>query len=216
MSTERPHQHDDDCRSTGGQAPRPAGDARLTGGQGARRSEVAMAGGAFALSVALTIVLVAFREPLQRLGEWSYAGAFAVMLLNSATIIFPAFGQGFVVAVAESLNPYLLAVVGGAGATLGELSGYVVGAAGNRLVRGRALYEWVDRLPRGSRGPALFVFAATPIPFDVAGLWAGATRYPLWRFLAWVFPGKVVNTLMFAFIGIVSVDWVDSWLRWLG
>ena len=184
--------------------------------QAPQRSELLLAAGAFALSVALTIVLVVFREPLQRLDEWSYAGAFVVMLLNSATIIFPAFGQGFVVAVAESLDPYLLAVIGGAGATLGELSGYAVGAAGNRLVRGRALYEWVDRLPRGSRGPALFVFAATPIPFDVAGLWAGATRYPLWRFLAWVLPGKVVNTLMFAFIGIVSVDWVDSWFRWAG
>ncbi len=174
-----------------------------------------MAAGAFALSVALTIALVAFREPLQRLDEWSYAGAFVVMLLNSATIIFPAFGQGFVVAVAESLNPYLLAVVGGAGATLGELSGYAVGAMGNRLVRGRALYERVERLPRGWRGPALFVFAATPIPFDVAGLWAGATRYPAWRFLAWVFPGKVLNTLMFAFIGIATVGWVDSWFSWL-
>ena len=117
--------------------PQPNDAAYSRGGQALRRSEVVMAGGAFALSVALTIVLVAFREPLQHLGEWSYAGAFAVMLLNSATIIFPAFGQGFVVAVAESLNPYLLAVVGGAGATLGELSGYIVGAAGNRLVRGR-------------------------------------------------------------------------------
>ena len=170
---------------------------------------------AFSFSVGLTVALVAFREPLQRLGEWSYAGAFLVMLLNSATVLFPAFGQGFIVALAESLNPYLLAVIGGAGATLGELSSYVVGAAGNRLMRGSGLYRRVERLPQRWRGPVLFVFAATPIPFDVAGLWAGATRYPVWRFLVWVFPGKVLNTLMFAFIGIAAVGWVDTWFRWL-
>jgi membrane protein YqaA with SNARE-associated domain len=35
--------------------------------------------------------------------------------------------------------------------------------------------------------------AALPLPFDVVGLSAGITRYPVWRFLVYVALGKIVK-----------------------
>lgn len=165
----------------------------------------------FALTVGVTITLVALREPLQRLDEWSYVGAFLILLLNSSTVIFPAFGQAFIVAVAESLNPLLLALVGGVGAGLGELTAYVAGATGRKALSAAVIDRWLGRIPHAWIGPLLLVFAATPLPMDFAGLWGGSVRYDLRRFLVWTIAGKILNTLALAYIGITSVGWVDSW-----
>ncbi len=165
----------------------------------------------FALTVGVTITLVAFREPLQRLDEWSYAGAFLILLLNSSTVIFPAFGQAFIVAVAESLNPLLLALVGGIGAGLGELTAYFAGATGRKALSTAVIDRWLGRIPQAWIGPLLLLFAATPLPMDFAGLWGGSVRYSLRRFLVWTIAGKILNTLALAYIGISSVGWVDSW-----
>ncbi len=55
---------------------------------------------------------------------------------------------------------------------------------------------------------ALFTFALMPIPFDVAGVWAGTMRYPLWRFLVFVTPGKVLKVTSVALAGSYSVNWL--------
>ncbi len=169
--------------------------------------------GAAVFSVAITVVLVVYREALQGLGDWSYAGAFLIMLINNATIILPAFGQAFIIAVAETLNPFLLALVGGAGAAIGELTGYILGASGRRVMNRTTFIQRLPAFPPRLMGPLLLLFAATPLPFDIAGLSAGSLHYPLWRFLAWVSVGKIISTLALAYLGILSVDWVDGWFR---
>ena len=60
------------------------------------------------------------------------------------------------------------------------------------------------------RGLAIFAFAATPLPFDIAGIWAGAIRYPIARFLVIVFCGKLILVTAIAIAGYYGVDFLES------
>ncbi|MBI3742811.1 MAG: hypothetical protein HY261_00785, partial [Chloroflexi bacterium] len=46
----------------------------------------------------------------------------------------------------------------------------------------------------------LFIVAALPVPFDFAGIWAGAIRYPVSRYLRAVYGGKVLKMLGIALV----------------
>ncbi len=99
-------------------------------------------------SVAVAVFLLLAQESLERLGDWGYAGAFAAMLVNNATIILPAVGQLIVAGLSASLNPVLLGVVGGIGGTIGELTGYVLGVTGRRIVSVENLDRRLRRIPK--------------------------------------------------------------------
>ena len=129
-------------------------------------------------SVLVAVFLLLAQERLKGLGDWGYAGAFVAMLVNNATIVLPAVGQIVVAGLSASLNPVLLGVVGGVGGTIGELTGYVLGVTGRRIVSAEGVDRRLRRIPRRFFGPALFLFAATPLPFDVVGILAGTMRFP--------------------------------------
>ena len=160
-------------------------------------------------SVGVAVFLLLAQESVKRLGDWGYAGAFVAMLVNNATIILPAVGQLIVAGLSASLNPVLLGVVGGVGGAIGELTGYVLGVTGRRIVSVEKLDRRLRRIPRRLFGPTLFVFAATPLPFDVAGIVAGTLRYPVWRFLLWVGAGKILNTIAIAVAARYTIAWLE-------
>ena len=57
----------------------------------------------------------------------------------------------------------------------------------------------------------LFVVSLIPNPiFDVVGISAGALRYPIWRFLAVVWAGKVFKFLVFAYACTAGADWLTG------
>ena len=163
-----------------------------------------------AVFVALVVVaLLLAQEPLGRLGEWGYAGAFVAMLVNNATIILPAAGQLIIVGLSASLNPVCKGVAGGVGGTIGELTGYVLGMTGRRIVSAENVTRRLRLVPRRLFGPTLFLFAATPLPFDVAGIAAGTVRFPVWWFLFWVGAGKILNTIAIAVAARYTIAWLQ-------
>ena len=163
------------------------------------------------LSFLVTVGLLYYRNSLDRLGDWGYLGAFVTQCLNSVTVLFPAMGHVVIVVLATSLNPWLLGLVGGVGAGIGEASGYLVGLSGKQIVE--RSFPWLSRRLRLTRqwgGGAIFLFAAFPLPFDLVGIWAGSIRYPLWRFLAYTIVGKVVKVTAIAFAGRQGITWIQS------
>ena len=55
----------------------------------------------------------------------------------------------------------------------------------------------------------IFVLSVVPNPlFEIAGWTAGATRYPFWKFMASVTPGKVARGLLLAYAGANVFDWL--------
>ncbi|MBI4236105.1 MAG: VTT domain-containing protein [Chloroflexi bacterium] len=161
-----------------------------------------------ALSGLVAFLIFRYHDLLSRLGPWNYLSGFFVELADAATIIIPTPGHAYTFAMAASLNPVLLGLVGGIGASIGELSGYFVGASGRHVMEGKRRYDRFQALTRRWGGAILFFFAALPIPFDVAGLWAGSARYPLWRFLAAITPGKILKVTGIALAGYYSSPWL--------
>ena len=162
---------------------------------------VVQVGFAVAVSISVIVIVTRFASDLEQIGSWGYLGPFVIQLLNSATVLLPAPGHAYVFAVSASLNPLLVGAVGAIGASLGEITSYVAGAGGASMMNRSSWYRRMAALTERRRGWAIFLFAATPLPFDVAGIWAGATRYPLWRFLAIVTCGKLILVTMVALAG---------------
>ena len=51
-------------------------------------------------------------------------------------------------------------------------------------------------------GMAVLILAIIPNPaFDMVGIFAGALKMPLWRFLLWCWLGKIIKMMAFAYGG---------------
>jgi membrane protein YqaA with SNARE-associated domain len=170
--------------------------------------KLASALGIAAIFAAIFFVLLHFREAVVRLGPWGYLSVFLSELANSASILIPTPGTAYTLSLSVILNPFLLGLAGGVGAALGELTGYFAGSKGRRILEGRRVFQWFQALAKRRVGPALFVIAALPVPFDGAGLWAGAVRYPAARFLLCIMPGKMVKITCIALAGHYGLAWL--------
>ncbi len=160
------------------------------------------------LSFVLVSSLVYFREQMAQLGSWGYVGVFFAELINSAVILLPTPSPAYTLAASVMLNPLLVGVVGGVASGMGELVGYTVGTRGRRAMGTGKLVERFKAMAMRWGDKALFAFALLPLPFDVAGLWAGAVHYPVWRFLLYVTAGKVLKVTAIAFLGYYGVSWL--------
>ena len=83
----------------------------------------------------------------------------------------------------------------------------LLGDVDEMIAQGR-LYHRINALTARWTGALLVGFAVFPVPFDVAGTWAGTTRYPLWRFLALVTAGKIEKVTTVAFAGYFGLRWL--------
>jgi membrane protein YqaA with SNARE-associated domain len=154
-----------------------------------------------AMSVAIGIALVRYSHVLMGLGNWGYAGVLLVETANSAAVIIPTPSMAYTLAVSQFLNPVFVGIIAGIGSSIGELVGYALGVSGRQAVEGNFLHRKFERLAQGRTGAALFAFSVLPVPFDVAGIWAGTIKYPIFRFLAFVMAGKIVKMTAVAFAG---------------
>ena len=153
-------------------------------------------------------VLIYSADSMIRIGNLGYLGIFFVQMMNSATILLPAPGHAFTFTIANSLNPLIIGVIGGLGAGIGELTGYLLGASGRHVLTSGRWYARFDTIANRWALPAIFTIAALPLPFDIAGVWAGAARYPVWKFLALVTAGKIIKVTLIAGAGYYSVPYL--------
>ncbi len=168
-------------------------------------------GGALVISLAVVVLLIRYASFVDRLGDWGYVGVFLLQLINSATVVlFPVPGHAVIFAVSGTLNPLLIGLFGAAGAALGEITAYMAGRGGSSMVDESRWYKRLESMGTRWRGWAIFIFAASPLPFDIAGVWAGAIRYPLRRFLLIVAAGKLILVTAIAIAGYYGVDVIEN------
>jgi len=165
------------------------------------------------LVLGLSVAIFAFRTHFARLAAVGYPGIFLVGLLGNATIILPAPSLALVFAMGSALPPLLVGLAAGAGEALGELTGYAAGLGGRAIIeneeRYRRLVAWMQR----AGGPTIFVLSLIPNPFfDLAGIAAGALRYPLRRFLLFCWLGKTIKTTLVAWAGARSWTLIEPFL----
>lgn len=153
------------------------------------------------LVIAITVCIFLYREKVAELGGYGYAGAFLVSLVSNATIILPVPGVIIILALGATLSPILVGLSAGVGAAVGEMTAYMVGLSGRGLVENRRLYdrlvEWLNKWGVLT----VFIFALTPLPFDLLGIVAGVLRFPLWKFFIACWLGKTVQNIIVAYAG---------------
>ena len=164
----------------------------------------------FVIAVTVGIYFVYGRHP-ERLAElryYVYWGAFLISVIGNATIILP----GAVLLILSQIGihlyseigpvgPIVVGLVGGAGAAIGEITGYLAGYSGRGIAERSQIYKrlvgWVKRWG----ALAIFVFSVVPLVFDLVGIAAGVLRVPFWKFLIACWLGR---TLLYVIIILVA------------
>ena len=165
------------------------------------------------LVIGISIAIFRFSDRIEGLKSLGYLGAFIVMLLGNATVILPAPGLTILFSLGAAFSPLGIGIFGGAGAALGELTGYLAGYSGSAAFSGGELYQRFENWMRQYGFLALFVLAVIPNPFfDIAGIVAGALRFSWWRFLLVAWAGKTIQGIAVAYAGALSANWILEWL----
>ncbi|MBN2257301.1 MAG: VTT domain-containing protein [Anaerolineaceae bacterium] len=157
--------------------------------------------------IALTALLLIYRDELVKLQGYGYPGIFLLSILANATIIIPMPGVILTSAMGAIFNPWWVALAAGSGATIGELSGYLAGLSGRGLISKNKTSDKVEYWVKRYGGWAIFLMAFIPNPlFDMAGLTAGALKMPVQRFVLFLFLGKVAKMLIFSLLGSTIME----------
>lgn len=161
--------------------------------------------------VGITIFIYSVRDKVDQFAAYGYPGIFLVMLLANATVILPAPGVAVVFGMGAVFHPLGVALAAGAGGALGELTGYLAGYGGQAVVENTGIYNrilpWVQKYGAW----VIFILASFPNPFfDMAGIAAGISKIPLWKFLLACWAGQTIKMALFAFAGAHSLSWVSN------
>jgi len=162
-------------------------------------------------AVLISVLIFLNRDKFVNLESYGYLGIFLISVVGNATIILPvpviltAFLGGGI------FNPLIVGVVASLGATIGELTGYLAGISGRGLIDKKGKIEkvkdWMDKHGLWT----LFVLAVIPNPlFDLAGIVAGATKIPVYKYLIVVWLGKLIKFLAISFLGAGSLSLINK------
>jgi len=148
--------------------------------------------------------------------NYGYLGVFLGVLASNSTILVPIPGVFLVFLGGTFLNPALVGLSAGLGGALGEMTSYLCGRAGRRLIgrdseiiAGRRLYE---RFGLG----IVYLFSAAPLPFDIIGIICGMLKVDPRKFLVVTFLGKSTQYTLYAYSGFQAWEIATSiWTRHL-
>jgi membrane protein YqaA with SNARE-associated domain len=164
-----------------------------------------LVGLSFGLTYLLRYLMAYFNIPIEKFAPTAYLLVFVITLLSNAGIFVPVYIHvSIMMTVAQYWNPVLVALTASVAGTLGEMSGYYAGYLGKRFILAEnapgydRLVGWMKRY-----GPwGIFLISLQPIlPFDVAGLLAGASKLPVWKFLLPCWAGRFPKYLVACYLG---------------
>ena len=74
-----------------------------------------------------------------------YWGAFLASLIGNATIILPMPGMLLIFALGAVFNPVMVGLVAAVGGTIGEVTGYMLGHSGRRLLPSNKIFIRIEK-----------------------------------------------------------------------
>lgn len=165
------------------------------------------------VAILITVLVFVFKDKFVHLQGFGLLGLFVISILGNATIILPAPVILTAFVGGAIFNPLIVTIVVALGATIGELTGYMAGYGGQAMVEGAIKFQkvrgWMDKHGLWT----LFILAAIPNPlFDLAGIIAGATKIPVYKYFIVVFLGKIVKFGVFAYLGANSIGFIDKYI----
>ena len=167
---------------------------------------------AIVLAVGITAGIFFFAPEIRRFQQFGYLGVFLINLIASASVVVPIPGLGITFVSSGVLFWPLVGLASGLGQALGEITGYLAGYGGGAVFEDRPIYSRIQYWMTNHGFMTLFILAAVPNPLiDLAGMTAGAMRYPVRKFLFSVWLGKTLKSLLFAWAGAYSVTWITQY-----
>jgi len=146
-------------------------------------------------------------------GEFGiYFGVFLISIFGNFTIIFPV---PYVVALIvisafigfPGVNPILMGIVGGLGASIGEVSAWLIGKGSqNALKDSEKMNRMKTYVDKGWAPFLIFIFAATPLPDDAFLIVLGLAGYSIVKTLIYCFIGKFVLCFLCSALPIWLAD----------
>ena len=161
------------------------------------------------IAIAITLQLV-YGDRLQQLvhmQNYVYLGAFLISLIGNATVVLPVAVMAILVSIIVICPdtgiyfPVMVGLVGGVGAALGEITGYMVGFSGRGVAERSRFYHRVEGWMQRWGIIIVFLFSLVPFFFDLVGIIAGALRVPLWKFVLFCWLGR---SLMYAGVMVAA------------
>ncbi len=169
---------------------------------------------AFVIGIVVAIYLTFIRHPerYDNLREYVYLGAFLISLIGNASVILPLAVLGTLTAIGVAIvpmtgvsGPILIGLVGGLGAGIGEITGYLAGYSGRVVLKKAKYYHRVEGWMQRYGGLTVFVMSLFPFVFDVVGLAAGSLRYPFRKFVLFCWLGRTVNYVTWVTLGSLGI-----------
>lgn len=149
---------------------------------------------------------------LQQLARYGPIGVFLMSLLGASSILVPIpYTTVIVFLGASGWDPILLMVSAGAGAALGEFTGYMLGYYGRKILseeRQRKM-EFTMKLFGRYKPVAIFLFALTPLPDDLLFIPLGISRYNIVKAFVPALLGKMFMIYLLAYTGGLITDTVS-------
>ncbi len=125
-----------------------------------------------------------------------YLGVFVISIFGNFTVIFPVpyvIALIVISAVIGTVNPIMLGLFGALGASIGEVSAWLIGRGSQKMFGNSESIERMKRYVELGWAPVLiFIFAATPLPDDAFLIVLGITGYSIIKTLIFTFIGKFV------------------------
>ncbi|MFX0059879.1 MAG: hypothetical protein ACFE85_18870 [Candidatus Hodarchaeota archaeon] len=123
-----------------------------------------------------------------------YIGVFSISIFGNFTIIFPVpYTIALIVisAVIPGVNPIMLGIVGGLGASIGETTAWLIGRGSKGVIGdSESTKRMKNYVEKGWAPLLIFIFAATPLPDDAFLIVLGLAQYSIIKALMYCFLGK--------------------------
>lgn len=179
----------------------------------------------------VTLFIPDIASPITVIYDWlfdasmllGYFGAFIISFIGNTTILFPIPYMIFPFILGGLIDnttgqflfdPWIVGIVSGLGATLGEMTGYLLGYGGRRFIdenQRNSFNEYIQTHPRAT--PLVIWFlAVSPIADDFFVVPLGTIKYPWWKVAIPQFIGKSMFMMGAAWAGRFSLEFVENLL----
>jgi uncharacterized membrane protein YdjX (TVP38/TMEM64 family) len=127
-----------------------------------------------------------------------------IMIAVNLSVLPLPFGISLMLVASSHWNPFLVALVGSLGASIGEFSSYFFGYLGKKvsidenMIGYKLIHSWI--MKHGFWTIAVLSFQPI-LPFEIGGFIAGLAKMPIHKFFPAIWVGKFPKYLLLIFLG---------------
>jgi membrane protein DedA with SNARE-associated domain len=167
-----------------------------------------ISGLAILITLLLCVIVVYYWNYIAELQSYGYIGVFVISLLAGSIMVLPIPYVAVVFTMGGVLNPALVGVASGLGASVGAMTIYLTGYGGHSLFQNYndAIYSRIEGWIRRRGSLTVFIMSAVFNPlFIPMAITMGMLHFRLWKFFVLCWAGNTVKSLAIAYAGYLGL-----------